>query len=183
MQAAVAGAAAETVGAAAEQGFGFSVESSATLVAAPAAGYAFAGWTLSGSPAPACTPETAAETCELAEGSVSADATVSAAFAAVATTLTVAAGVGGSVQAAVAGAEAETVGPAAERGFGFSVESSATLVAAPAAGYVFTGWTLSGSPPPACTPETAAETCELAEGSVSADATARPPPSPPSRPR
>ena len=170
VQAAVAGAAAETVGPAAEQGFGFSVESSATLSAMPVAGYAFAGWTLSGSPAPACAPETAAETCELAQGSVSADTTVSAAFAAVATTLTVAAGVGGSVQAAVAGAAAETVGPAAEQGFGFSVESSATLVAVPAAGYVFAGWTLSGSPAPACTPETAAETCDLAQGSVSADA-------------
>ena len=171
VEAAVAGAAAETVGAASERGFDFSVESSATLVAAPAAGYAFAGWTLSGGLS-VCASETTTDlACALAEGSVIADATATATFAAVAITLTAAAGVGGSVEAVVAGAAAEIVGPAAEQGFGFSVESSATLVAAPAAGYAFAGWTLSGSPAPACTPETAAETCELAEGSVSADAT------------
>ena len=173
VEAAIAGAAAETVGPASRRGFLFSAASSATLSAVPAAGYAFAGWTLSGPPAPACAPETAAETCELAAGSVTAGATVSAAFAAVPSTLTVIAGVGGSVDVrGDGGLLIGEVAAGASEAFPFSAASSARLVASPAPGYAFDGWTLSGPPAPACAPETAAGTCELAEGSVSADATA-----------
>ena len=161
-----------TVSASSSQGFPFSVETAATLSAISAGGYEFAGWMLS-PPGLACaprTPGTDANICALEAGSVSADATVSAAFEAVPTTLTVAAGTGGLVAASIGVAEAMTVSASFSQGFPFSVETAATLMATPADGYEFAGWTLSGGVV-ACARETAPNSCQLPTGSVTADAT------------
>ena len=173
VEAAIAGAAAETVGPASRRGFLFSAASSATLSAVPAAGYAFAGWTLSGPPAPACAPETAAETCELAAGSVTAGATVSAAFAAVPSTLTVIAGVGGSVDVrGDGGLLIGEVAAGASEAFPFSAASSARLVASPAPGYAFDGWTLSRPAGAGVRAGDGRRDLRAGRSSVSADATA-----------
>ena len=167
VRAAVAGAAELTVGAGRSRDFAFGAESTATLVAVPAAGYTFAGWALPGGRS--CSGGPAGETCGLPAGSVTADATLGAAFAAAAATLTVTAGAGGSVRAAVAGAAELTVGAGRSRDFAFGAESTATLVAVPAAGYTFAGWALPGGR--SCSGGPAGETCGLPAGSVTADAT------------
>ena len=167
----VAGASEPAVRPGGSMAFPFSAESSATLSAVPAAGYAFAGWTLSGHPGLACAGRNDANPCALAEGSATADATVDAAFRAVATTLTVIAGVGGSVDVVVAGAPERTVAGGSERGFAFSVLSAATLTATADPGYAFAGWTLSGQPGLACESGTQANICALPPGSATADAT------------
>ena len=112
----------------------------ATLVAVPAAGYRLAGWTFSGEGAPpACSPRSPANACVLEAGSLGADAAVEAVFEAVPATLTVSAGVGGSVSATVAGAAREA-GPKSSMDIPFSVEASAALVAVPGPGWRFDGW-------------------------------------------
>ena len=141
------------------------IENAVTLTAAAAAGYVFTGWTLSGL---ACESGAQANPCELAAGSVSANAMVEATFEAVRTTLTVAAGANGSV--AVTGAGAATVGPGSSRSFPFSIEAAATLTAVPDAGYALARWTsLGGSP--ACANGAGTSPCDLPVGSVAADTT------------
>ena len=66
------------VGADSSQGFTVSVLSAATLTATAGGGYAFTGWTLSGL---ACASGAQANPCVLPAGSLSADATATAAFA------------------------------------------------------------------------------------------------------
>ena len=85
------GVAAATVNADSSQRLAFSVLSAATLTATARAGYRFAGWTLSGGLS-ACAGGLAGNPCALPAGSATADATVSAAFEAVPSTLTVVAG-------------------------------------------------------------------------------------------
>ena len=167
VRAEVAGAV--TIGADSSQSLAFSVLSAATLTATAADGWAFAGWTLSGPPGLACADGPEDNPCALATGSVTAGATVSATFGAVPSTLTVAAGTGGSVRAEVAGTGAVTVGADSSRGFAFSVLSTATLTAVAADGYGFAGWTLSGGL--ACAGPPKDNPCALATGSVTADAT------------
>ena len=169
VRAAVAGAAEVTVGAGRSRDFAFGTESTATLTAVPATGWAFAGWTMSGDRVPACAADSAEGTCRLEAGSVTADARAAAAFAAAAATLTVSAGAGGSVRAAVAGAAEVTVGAGLSWDFAFGAESTATLVAVPAAGYTFAGWAPPGGR--SCAAGTAGETCGLPASSVTADTT------------
>ena len=165
----VAGAAAVTVAADSSRGFTVSVLSTATLTATAAGGYAFADWTLSGGLS-ACAAGLATSPCALATGSLTADATAEAAFEAVQTTLTVAAGANGRVAAVVGDAAAPPVAAGSSQSFSFSVLSSATLTATAADGYTFAGWTLSGPPGLACG-GMQAHICELPAGSVTADAT------------
>ena len=162
------GIAAVTVNADASQRLAFSVLSAATLTATASAGWAFAGWTLSGGLS-ACVGGPAGNPCELAAGSATADATVSAAFEAVPSTLTVAAGAGGWVVAELTGVAAATVNADASQRLAFSVLSAATLTATASAGWAFAGWTLSGGLS-ACVGGPAGNPCELAAGSVTADA-------------
>ena len=111
-----------------------------TLTAEPAAGRTFARWTLSGGLACVDGPEI--NPCELAAGSLGADATVEAAFGAVPTTLTVSTDAGGSVDVAVDDADVARVdADGSPREFAFSFEATATLTAVPAVGYAFAGWT------------------------------------------
>ena len=169
--AAVAAAAAVTVEAGSERGFAFSAVATTTLLAMPAPNYRFAGWTLSGVPAPACADGPRSNPCEIAAGPYQARA--EAAFDAAGLDLAVAAGPNGSVEAFVSGAAPATVGPGSERSLGFSVDGAATLVAVPAPGYAFAGWTLSGPPVPTCVSGTAnRRVCVLAAGSVTADSRA-----------
>ena len=158
---------------ASEAAFAVDVGSSATLTAAAIAGYALSAWNLSGGNGSlACEgADPLPEACVLAVGSFTTDTSVSAAFATVATTLTVTAGTGGSVAVSVGDAEATV---ASEATFAVDVGSSATLTATALAGYALSAWTLSGGngslacegadPLPAV--------CVLATGSFSADATA-----------
>ena len=169
VEAVVAGATLATVGVSG-QGFGFSVEATATLTAMAADGYAFSGWALPDGLE--CAGGTQDHVCALAGGRVG-DAEVGAAFALVATTLTVSAGAGGSVDVEVGSAVAVTVGADSSQGFTVSVLSAATLTATAAGGYAFTGWTLSGPPGLACASgATRNPSCALAVDSLSADATA-----------
>ena len=149
--------------------FAFNVEATATLTANAAAGWTFAGWTLSGGLACADGPE--ASPCVLAVGSVTTNAEAEAAFV-VLSTLTVTVGPNGSVDVAVGGAGAVEVGADSSQGFTVSVLSTATLTAVPAGGYAFTGWTLSGPSGLACASGAQANLCALPADSLSADATA-----------
>ena len=170
VEAEVAGAEAVTVGEASERDIAIIGLSAATLTATASDGYAFAGWTLSGPTPPACVDGPGINPCSLPAGSVTADATVSAAFDLVATTLAVRTAGDGSVRAEVAGAGAVTVGARSQRGFGFNAEATATLTAVPAPGHEFYSWRLSGGL--SCAGGADANPCVLAAGSVTADARA-----------
>ena len=140
-----------------------------TLTATAADGWAFAGWTLSGGLA--CADGPAGNPCTLAAGSLSADATATAAFEAVQRTLTVTAGPGGSVAVKIGVADVMEVGAGSSQGFAVSVLSETTLTAVAAAGYESAGWALSLGGL-ACAGETATEVCALPAGSLTADVTA-----------
>ena len=112
--------------------FALAAESTVTLVAAPAAGWRFDGWSgeCSG-------PATA---CGLRAGAFDASVSVVAVFRLLDYTLTVSSPGGGAVTVTT-GAGPATVVPAGERrGFAVTAESAVTLVAAPAAGWRFDGW-------------------------------------------
>ena len=144
-----------------------------TLTATAADGWAFAGWTLSGGLA--CADGPAGNPCTLAAGSLGAGATAEAAFALVATTLTVSAGPNGSVDVEVDGADAVTVAAGESTDVAVSVLSSATtLTAVASAGHAFTGWALAGGNGSLACAEGAPSSnpCTLALGSFSAGATA-----------
>ena len=143
-----------TVAGGSSRGFSVTVETSATLVAAPAAGYRLGRWD------GACAGQLAE--CELAEGALTDDAFAEAVFEAVPTTLAVTAGTGGSVAVSVGAGAPATVAGGSSRGFSVTVETSATLVAAPAAGYRLGRWD------GACAGQLAE--CELAEGALTDDA-------------
>ena len=156
---------AETVAAGTSRAFAVTVETSATLAAVPAAGWAFAGWTPpAGTP---CAPDAAA--CRLAPGSLVADALAEAAFAPVSLTLTVFASRGGSVAVSLGSSPAVTVAAGTSRAFAVTVETSATLAAAAGAHYRFAGWAPPAGAP--CAPDATA--CSLPAGSLVADASAR----------
>ena len=89
-----------------------------------------------------------------------------------AVTLTVAAGVGGSVDMSFpGGGPMGSVGPGSQQGFTLSALSAPVLGAVPAPGYAFAGWALSDGL--ACASgTTASPSCALAPGSLSAGATA-----------
>ena len=143
-----------------------------TLTATAADGWAFAGWTLSGGLA--CADGPAGNPCTLAAGSLGADATAEAAFAAIATTLTVTAGPGGSVDVEVDGADAVTVAAGESADVAVSAADATTLTAVASGGYAFTSWALSGGNDSLACAEgnPSSNPCTLALGSFSADATA-----------
>ena len=136
-------------------------EDGVRLEATEERGYRFSGWVLSDGLS--CVLGTDAKVCELVAGSVGAGALANAIFAAIETTLTVAAGPGGSARAAAGGGAEETVAAGASKGLPFSVEATATLVAVPAPGHEFSGWELSPGTL-ACAAGGAA--CMLAAGTV-----------------
>ena len=159
-----------TLGSGAQQGFDFSELSSATLTAEPLDGYRFDRWKLSGNPTPECASGRPTNpTCVLPVNSVRDRATVEAAFEIIPRTLTVTAGVGGSVVAGGFG----TVMSDSPQGFSVNVQSKVTLTADPLDGYRFLSWTLSGRAGLACASgRTTDLTCVLPTGSLSADAMA-----------
>ena len=145
-----------TVAAGSSRGFSVTVETPAALAAEPAPGYAFEGWDgeCAGQPAG----------CGIAAGALTADASAKAVFEAVPTTLTVAAGPGGSVAVSVAGS-VTTVAAGSSRGFPVTVETPAALAAAPAPGWRFGRWEGECAGQPAG--------CGIAAGALTADASAR----------
>ena len=123
-------------------GLAFSVDAgtTATLEAMPEDGYRFVRWDASGAAA-ACAQ--AGAECELPAGALTANAVVTAVFAPVQYTLTVAAGAGGQVRVSVVGffeISASTLSAGASKTVITDVEAFVTLTATPAAGYVFAGW-------------------------------------------
>ena len=163
----IAGAAAVTVTADSSQVFNFNVDSTATLTAVPTDDWTFAGWTLSGPSGLACESGARVNPCALPAGSVSADATVSAAFV-VLSALTVTASANGEVAAEIDGVAMAALG--AEQGFTVSVLSAATLTATADAGWAFAGWTVAAGALP-CAGDAQANPCVLPLGSLSADVT------------
>ena len=158
-----------TLGSGARHDFDVSVLSSATLTSDPLDGYRFDRWTLSGPPRLACADGTAINLCVLPTGSFTDRATVRAAFEIIPRTLTVTAGVGGSVVAGGFGA----VMSDSPQGFSVNVQSKVTLTADPLDGYRFLSWTLAGLAGLACESRMTTElTCVLPTGSLSADAMA-----------
>ena len=151
----------------------FTVDSgrAVTLVASKNSGYRFAGWTLPSGLA-CSSGGGSSQSCVLAAGSVSADATVIARFETVTSappTLTVHAEAGGMVSVSGAGADA-IVG--ADTTANFTVDSgrAVLLVASPLGGHRFAGWTLPSGL--ACSSGGgSSQSCVLAAGSVRADAT------------
>ena len=97
----------------------FDYNTSATITATPAAGHSFAGWTGNGPADPNATTTTVFMT---------QDRNVSAAFSINKHALTVSAGTGGTVTGAGS----------------FDYNSTASITATPATGYVFAGWTGAG---------------------------------------
>ena len=143
----------------------------ATTTGPTGAGYRFAGWMLSAGLS--CEGGLDATPCVLAGDIVGSEATATATFTLVATTLTVSAGPNGSVNAIVRGVAAtEPVGAGSSQDFAFDVESTATLRAVPASGHAFLSWTLSSGL--SCVGGTADNVCMLGAktvGSVAATAT------------
>ena len=122
--------------------FSFASGADVSLLAVPDDGYEFAGWTLAGGLSCTGGPEALACVLEADLAAAAGSPSAGAAFAAIATTLTVSAvGDGGRVTAAVRGAAADPVGAGASEEYAFDVESSATLTAEPDPGYRFAGWT------------------------------------------
>ena len=124
---------------------GFVSGAGVRLLAVPAIGYAFSGWTLTGGLSCAGDPQVETLTCVLDVSLAAAGASLSvgAAFALVATTLTVSAGTGGSVavEVTVDGGASEANVPDASQSLAFNVEATATLTAVPAGDYAFSVWT------------------------------------------
>ena len=152
------------VAAGSSQRFAVDAETSATLVAAPAAGWRFERWALSS--ALACAPQSA--TCAAAVGTLVADSSATARFAVITNALSVFAGPGGSVAVSIGGGTSVPVAAGSSQRFALGAQTSATLVATPAAGWRFERWALSAAV--ACAPQSA--TCAMAAGTVVADSSA-----------
>ena len=127
--------AAGAVAAESSANFSLIADEETTLAAAPADGYTFAGWS-----GDACTGEPDNSVCTIPANAISADASVSAAFAPIPTTLSVSAGAGGSV-AVTAGVTARMLLAGESESFDVTVETAPlTLEARPDDGYAFAGW-------------------------------------------
>ena len=160
------GSSAVTVGAGSRQDLTVSVgAATATLTAVPAAGHRFAGWTLSDGLA--CESGTRANPCALPVGSVTADATVEAAFDAAVTTLRVTSGDGGCLLVTGGSSALVFAGTSVALPFNAGVAARTLLIAVPYTGYRFAGWTLSDGL--ACAGWTNG-ICALRSGSVTAGA-------------
>ena len=167
----VTGAGADaTVAAATTGSFDVDVGSAVALEAVPDPGWRLLSWTLSGGNGMlAC----AGESCALAAGSLTADASATASFEAVPHRLAAGAGAGGSVTVTVDGAASPPVAAATTQGFDVDVRSAVALEAVQAAGHRFVRWTLSGGNGSlACAEGPLSNPCTLAAGSLTADASA-----------
>ncbi len=160
--------AAVTVAAGPSMDFSVAIADAVTLTAQPAAGHAFARWTLSGGLPSGFSCATA--TCALTAGSITGDASASATFGRATSTLTVSAGAGGSVSVEVGESPAVTVVALASTGLTATVADAIALTATPASGYAFTVWTLSDGL--SCAEGRTSAACTLAAGQVTASGSA-----------
>ena len=145
--------------------------SAVTLTAVPAAGQRLDSWTLSGGNGMlAC----AAQSCALAVGSLTADASASAAFEAAPNSLEAVAGANGSVSVAVDGAVAGTAAAGESTSVAVAAGSAVVLTADPDDGWRLSEWTLSGGNGSLECVEgrLSSNPCTLATGSLTADASA-----------
>ena len=161
----IGSSAAATVASGAQRAFDVAAPSAVRLEAGADPGWRVSGWSLSRG---ACQSTAVPETCQLPGSAFSGGQDLSAepVYAAVATTLTVTAGRGGSVSVMVRSDPAETVAGGSSMAFSVNAEASATLTAEPAAGWRFADWDAEG----ACAGQAAA--CELEAGAFPADAAA-----------
>ncbi len=123
-----------------------------TITATPAGGYDFVKWTVTGATPASTTASTT--TFEMPEGAV----TVAAEFAEILYNITVTPPTNGTVEVKVNNAAAEKAAPGA----------TVTIVATPAAGYDFDGWTVSGATPASTTEATTTFTMPSTDVTVAA---------------
>ena len=145
--------------------------SAVTLTAVPATGQRLDLWTLSGGNGMlAC----AAQSCALAAGSLTANASASAAFEAAPNSLEAVAGANGSVSVAVDGAVAGTAAAGESTSVAVAAGSAVVLTADPDDGWRLSAWMLSGGNGSLECVEgpLSSNPCTLAIGSLTADASA-----------
>ncbi len=160
----VVGGARSTVDAGTSMNFPATVEDQVALTAVPDDGYAFiVGWMLS--PGLSCS----GASCTLPAGSITGDASATATFDLLESTLTVSAGANGSVSVVVNSTGAVVVDAGTSMAFAATVEDSVTLTATPATGHAFADWALDGLPR---VPSCPVAICSLLVGSIIGDARA-----------
>ncbi len=139
------------------------------LTAITPAGVSFNGWTLSFS-AGSCAEAQPSSTCTILPGGTILRLAATATFIDARITLTVTAGAGGSVSAAVGSTPLGTAAAGASTAFDAPVADALTLTASSTAGYTFAGWRLSeGLSCAEGALSLSAAACTLASGSVSVD--------------
>ncbi len=149
------------------------VEDAVTLTAEPAAGYAFAGWTLTPSSLSCNEDPATSATCTLPVGSITAGGSAAASFVAIVFDVAVTASGSGTVSVSRDGGMVTSVAAGMTETIAATVEDMVTLTAAPAAGHAFSAWALSGVSMLSCDEgDQSGATCTLAAGSIIADATA-----------